>query len=247
MVAKVTNPSLYGAYAKHRRAVVHWNALCRALIAFSKAHVDMNVTPREGTTQHVEITVTERSTSDIEVIIGDCVQNLRASLDYLVWELAFVARGRPTKERTQFPISTSAESSSRRRETAFVPQFGPHRRFIRKLQPYQGDNPRDHPLARLNRLSNSDKHRLLTFTVSHVRQISARPKEYAGGDVLIFPLFLKETPAMREMLENDPTVHAVGWISFEFDDKERLPVVETLAEIIDYVRLILDWFEPVVR
>ncbi len=46
--------------------------------------------------------------------IGDCLQNLRSALDYLVWELCLAANATPTEDNA-FPICESSESFKRLR------------------------------------------------------------------------------------------------------------------------------------
>lgn len=47
--------------------------------------------------------------SSIPLRIGDCFQNLRSSLDYLVWELVLAVNNTPTNKH-QFPICDKAEA-----------------------------------------------------------------------------------------------------------------------------------------
>src|SRR5437667_236703 len=43
------------------------------------------------------------------LIVGDCLQNLRSSLDYLIWELVLAANNQPTKDN-MFPICSTADA-----------------------------------------------------------------------------------------------------------------------------------------
>src|SRR5271154_1020769 len=44
----------------------------------------------------------------LSIIMGDCIQNLRSSLDYLVWELVLSAKNKPGKHN-MFPICSTPE------------------------------------------------------------------------------------------------------------------------------------------
>jgi hypothetical protein len=95
------------------------------------------------------------------VLVGETIYNLRAALDYLVYELALKDSGR-IQQGTQFPITFSAkefkDQASRLRGVS-----APHVTGIEALQPYP-DRPDRKWLAALWRLSNPDKHRALTST-----------------------------------------------------------------------------------
>ena len=100
---------------------------------------------------------------DLSLIIGDCLYNLRAALDYLAWQLVLAHRGRPN-HRTQFPIYDT-RLTPKGRSRRIEPEGGvdaPALAVLESLQPYQrGHDAQTHPLAVLQRLSNIDKHRQL--------------------------------------------------------------------------------------
>ncbi len=97
---------------------------------------------------------------ELALLIGDCVHNMRSTLDYLAWRLA----GSDLADRgTAFPIYAKAADfdSTRWRlkrihEDAIVE--------IRKLQPYMGPDPKKNLLWLLQELDARDKHKLLTVT-----------------------------------------------------------------------------------
>src|SRR6266511_1608259 len=100
--------TLEGCRAKIRRAKVHFEAVEHEITTFLENH------PYRVTFDHpAEDLFIVRSydppavaTDDWAVIIGDCVHNLRASLDYIAWELAGANRG---DTETQFPIFISEQ------------------------------------------------------------------------------------------------------------------------------------------
>ncbi len=98
------------------------------------------------------------------LICGDCLQCLRSSLDYLVWELA-VANGAQPNHNQMFPICLS--------EQDFTQQIARHRLegiqqeaidLIKDCQPFLLNHPNDSPLAILDKLANINKHRRVIFT-----------------------------------------------------------------------------------
>lgn len=103
-------------------------------------------------------------------IIGDCVHNFRAALDYLATQLVLISGGTPSRH-TAFPIMTSRPQTRRgllgmlhRRGTEQATIGGGLRDDIRQLvdsiQPYQG-TPLGQHLRRLHHLDIIDKHRQL--------------------------------------------------------------------------------------
>lgn len=105
--------------------------------------------------------------SRLSAILGDCIQNLRASLDYLAWELVKANHLVPTRY-TAFPIYRKAPG----------PKFSPNSvagidpkavALIEELQPYYGGkNPDTDWLEFLSQLSNTDKHRALNVVVGQI-------------------------------------------------------------------------------
>ena len=106
------------------------------------------------------------------MIIGDCLQNLRSSLDYLVWELV-LAEGKEPGKHNSFPIcpgptSDSFDKALERRGKRPSCLEGIHVDAvteIRKLQPYRWLNEWGMDLLWvLNELTNFNKHRRILLT-----------------------------------------------------------------------------------
>ncbi len=102
----------------------------------------------------------------LPLIIGDFLQNLRSSLDYLVWELVLAAKNTPD-HNNMFPICTTPE--------AFKAQLARHRldgisvdaiTEIEALQPYHdGQGIKGNVLTMIDDLCNINKHRRVLTTV----------------------------------------------------------------------------------
>jgi hypothetical protein len=73
------------------------------------------------------------------VLIGETIYNLRACLDYLVYELAILDSG-IEQERTQFPIYENPKDFERRPKTCLAGVNAVHTAAIERLQPYNGVN-----------------------------------------------------------------------------------------------------------
>jgi hypothetical protein len=74
--------------------------------------------------------------------------------------------------------------------------------YIEKWQPFQwGDRADDHPLAKLQRLSNIDKHRaMLPVAVARKREFIAGYGEWKIEEITYYK------PSPRELLEEEPRV-----------------------------------------
>jgi hypothetical protein len=108
--------------------------------------------------------------TDLALIIGDCLTNLRSSLDYLVHELV-EANGKNPSEGNAFPISVSAEAYAKRIDNGCLRGVSPDARtLIKTMQPYNGGYEPEHSLLWvLNALTNINKHRRLLLTLLRVR------------------------------------------------------------------------------
>jgi hypothetical protein len=99
---------------------------------------------------------------EVALIVGDCVHNLRSSLDYLVWPLT----NRKGKRKAGFP--TVMKRSHWYDASAWM-NYGLTNadaiEVIHRFQPYHsGSDPEQEPLGRLNILWNHDKHQRLLLT-----------------------------------------------------------------------------------
>ena len=117
----------------------------------------------------------------LRIFVGEAVQAMRRSLDYLVYELAFLDSG-VEQNGTQFPIDASANVFDKRRKPHSKPTprcfligvSDKHAAMVKRLQPF----PRHNWTAELRTLSNPDKHRRLTIADSRT---STRPTGWAKG------------------------------------------------------------------
>jgi hypothetical protein len=107
-------------------------------------------------------------------IIGDCVGNLRASLDYVAWQLAMRHYPNPLvpgRDRLYFPIFADLNlfnsDGSPKLARYHIP--APALDLIESIQPYHAGYE---PLGFLGLLTNEDKHRLPLLTVACVDSVS---------------------------------------------------------------------------
>ena len=103
----------------------------------------------------------------LALLAGDCLQNLRSALDYLVWELVLAANNEPT-EKHMFPVCLKEKGFKDALRSGRLQGIDPAAlALIDSLQPYKSgelDAP-GMPLAVLDYLVNVNKHRRVLMTV----------------------------------------------------------------------------------
>ncbi len=109
-------------------------------------------------------------------IFGDCLSNLRASLDYVAWQLAVkYSAVAPVigKDRIYFPFSKDAVGFSTNGSPQFARIGVPTQaiNIIESVQPYQAGYEM---IGTLNRLVNEDKHCLPLLTIAKANTVSMR-------------------------------------------------------------------------
>lgn len=154
---------LTGAKLRYARAQQH-AAEIADLIASHEAQRHFAVSHKDPETgdEFLELPPTDTPQRDLRIRIGECVYNLRATLDYIV----HVASG--GERRSQFPLEDDPDKF-RARITGIHPATGkkvvpflksvPTRNvcLIERVQPYKGVDW----TRRLRDISNRDKHRKL--------------------------------------------------------------------------------------
>lgn len=106
---------------------------------------------------------------EVSLIIGDTLNNLRASLDYAAWEL--VPDGKKLDSKTAknvfFPIREQSKGWQGLVGNNLPGVTGPALDIIKRHQPFNRDkDTHQHPLARLANLSNGDKHQRVTVVTA---------------------------------------------------------------------------------
>ena len=125
-----------------------------------------------GTRAVIAISALPRLRNDCGLTIGDVIQNFRAALDYLAWDLVRTgSTPRPVNPRlVQFPMATSFKAFRGRLATQLPGVSTDFRAIIRRYQPYRrGEGPT--AIRWLCNLSNMDKHRVLIPTLVNVSEV----------------------------------------------------------------------------
>ena len=207
-------------------------------------------------------------------IVGDCVHNLRSSLDLLVCEMVRT-EGNPVGEQNGFPIFKSANAfkSGHAAKVNGAPKAAVD--LIKHAKPYMGAN---NPFWRLHQLDIEDKHKLLvpigvvhrkiitTFRLDDFSDFSGLnhdPTTIIDGELVtpphgIMPVGLQfpledgaEIYRVPVSLRADPRAQMhvypelVIEIAFgEVEVVEGKPIIPTLHELIEFVEGFIQLFPP---
>lgn len=95
-------------------------------------------------------------TGALSICAGECIYNLRAALDYLIYNLAWLDSGRQV-DQTQFPIVDKSASWKQQRGNRLKGVNDDHAKTVSEYQPFSGCDW----TRRLREYSNADKHRTL--------------------------------------------------------------------------------------
>ncbi len=246
---------------KLARAETHLEAIRQAVEAITVRSPDL-IPGEFDRREHRYVFRATRDSAEgdwLSPLIGDCVHNFRAALDYLAWELSSPAYRASHPTSIEFPIFVSREgydgpNGAARRIRGIDPAA---QLVIKCLQPFNGPgcrpdfsfaHPTEKPLWRLAELDNWDKHRSLNLTedVASMRFIGFEqlsvivPREpirhggaFERGTPLVTAMLALGNPAVDVQLE------ATYDIAFDPRGPESVvaePVLRTLDEIRDEVR-----------
>ena len=245
---------LKGAFDRVDRAQEHMAELKREVASHGQCHHDACTIAFDPQFSNALTCIHPvqfpRIPSRISILTGEIVYNLRAALDYLVFELAKLDSG-VEQERTQFLIRDTQKQFAKDRTSALKGLNAVHVARIDGLQPYRGVYWTDW----LQQISNADKHRKLTHHGS------------GSGSMVLPPNIPPQTPTDWGLSQNEfiSKRRAIGPSGVEIDVQlvttmmlhvpikkfgspalvlVGQPLEETLHKIALGVRSTLDAFEP---
>jgi hypothetical protein len=169
----------------------------------------------------------------LEVVLGDAVHNLRASLDLLAVEVVALNGG--ASKDVYFPFADKAENLGAVIKKRNWGRADPQDiEIVRELRPYRGGN---HLLRSLHDLDIQDKHVSLIVNDAWLSSGGVRVKQDEDGKPVGFD-------EQRLELELDPTTSPSA--AFVFPDNSAFPgeeVTDVLHRLANLVAGIVDKFE----
>jgi hypothetical protein len=160
-----------------RRAEEHFDAVKAELIAWkeSQPYIVTKQSDSEGKRHGLIVRFNKWPPLDrLAILAGDCVHNLRAALDSLVYAAAIRDSGAnppPNFKALQFPITDDSVAFGIEQKRRLVPLSAHTQARIERAQPYNRSHADLPPLLRiLADFDNIDKHRLLNLVIANVSQ-----------------------------------------------------------------------------
>lgn len=156
---------LRGVRAKLSRADAHIEDINRRIVSFSvKPYEVVPYFDNQTGEDQLRLHNVKEIPDFWATIIGDAINNLRSSLDHLMWNLVLLNNEVPDRH-TQFPIVSNGNGYDGNTQANTAGASAVHIADIKALQPYHRvGGPEADPLFWLRELSNFDKHRLLLLT-----------------------------------------------------------------------------------
>jgi len=267
------NPSLDSPRLKLDRADEHLDVLDEELRVFFKSYADGPVLEHalDGPWHFVYANPPAKALPPpprLSLICGDAIQNLRSSLDHLVWQLVLLEGNRPGSW-TRFPITTHVNdfnSSVRAPKKSPSPLQGitvdsEAWTLIKEAQPYKGgvmgEDPDVHELSFLAFLSNTDKHRTLMSRLVFPGRgtlkdlIDSNPPDAAIAEYYVAnqPLSLVEKTELVRWRYSEPGPDPQVRVKRRFpvqptfgDSTKQVPLF-TIKHIRGHVRRFIDRFD----
>lgn len=167
----MTPNRLIGVRAKIERANKHVCDLKDVLRAFRCSYPYRMCSERDAKTgeQIHRVSSMEPIPVVIPLIVGDAIHCLRSSLDHLACQLVQVGTGN-TSTSVYFPIVQNSTEYEKAIQGKVTGAREDAKEAIRLVQAYKGG--KGHQLWVLNRLDNTDKHRLLLTVVARYATIN---------------------------------------------------------------------------
>jgi hypothetical protein len=235
--------SLDGAKLKIVRAKEHLDAIEDAIASYINSEPYITDAKKYTQGRHPQAELSNQIHPRISAIIGDCLHNLRCSLDYVMWEIGGTYVGRPLvpppdgRDRLYFPICHAPTEFDNRyvKQLADFKIPDPVVADLRAVQPY---NTGYEALALLNVLINVDKHRLPILTLAEISgfKLIIRPSPNSGSNI---PPKFDSAGSQNPDVDIQPTV-AVTW---EDVTMPREPAHRTMTNIFETVADVVPRFE----
>lgn len=245
-------PSLAGAFARIDRADRHIDEVKLLIDEYRKSQEEkviadeqaikrlLRFSPGNSFTSTIRSTILPDFPLQAAVIVGEVIYNLRAALDYLIYELAWHDFG-SEKHGTQFLIEDVAVDPKDpdrgfipRSKTCLAGLSKPHINAVEGLQPYKGCAW----TKTLKSISNPDKHRRLTAVGGSIESTSVIEHGVPGS------LDDRSGHILRATSPRDTDTHIDLQYAIEVTLPDGSDIVKTLEILKREVRAILDAFKP---
>jgi len=199
------------------------------------------------------VVVREDIPLEIRLLASEVINHQRSSLDFLAWQLALLTTKSPARN-TDFPIYDDVEKYRTDRKRRLSSFSGEARQLLDDLQPFKSGTPSEHPLWRLHRYANDDKHKLLTILAATHTGMGINPPEEPFSfrftarvgpidEGVAFATVVVDTPGAR--FSSSPQVGFNAEICLPSNTGEPLrPLIHTMNWLGVSVTETINKFEP---
>ena len=181
----------------------------------------------------------------LSVLIGEFIQAVRRSLDYLIYELAMLDSGR-AQRGTQFPIDDRRDvfwarlAPRKGRSTSYLNGVDPkHATVIERYQPYRGVDWTKF----LRSVSNPDKHRHLTIGNFSTLDRLGLPQHRIDQALTI----TRTKDGFTAIWNPDGRAQVQFYFSIFMAFEDKTPIYETLSRLKVEAGNVLEEFRPCFR
>lgn len=191
----------------------------------------------------------------LSCVIGDCVTNARAALDYVIWELAsrfftppIDLAGFDDRRILSFPIEGTFRGNGFNERLRQLAHRGIHGTAIDTIKASQSEDGAADALRWLHELVNTDKHRMPLLTITDIESIEVTlSRPVLHQDAAPATMRLPGTIVGRRIpIHSDVQMRSETTFCVTFKDASvpRAPIENILTPIIESVATIVPRFEP---
>lgn len=256
---------LRGAQLKVIRAQEHCDALKTVISDYlNERRYSVISQDQPNGTVETTITINSQPPDDWSAVVGDCVTNCRAALDYIAWEIArkyFVSPAldplnRDDRKLVSFPISDVPYSRGGRdaycNKINCFANRGVHTSILDEIKAAQPHHAGNGVLKWLRELVNADKHRALLLTSGQLSNISVAfsapatisSQQFSGQGLTSFTASNLKTNTITMLTSNvGMNVQPTVVVALQDVSMPSEPIETLLDDIVKCVAIVVARFE----
>jgi hypothetical protein len=237
--------SLDSVKQKIFRAILHGKTLEPELMGYFETNPGHMVRDQDSSLDRPTFTFHPKGPvpARFGLIVGDCFQNLRSSLDYLVWELVLAENNQPT-ERNMFPVCSTPDAfkdalDKRKRLLGIHPEASA---LIESLQPYHlGKNWQKSILWIVDEFTNINKHRRVLLTMlrasrTPIEVVDINGELWGHGRLPIFDGDAKIGPLVSgASAEMQMDAQLIACVTFDEGPTKGMEITGCTGECLNYI------------
>jgi len=195
----------------------------------------------KGIQEEIELLSQAEVPLRFSVLAGEIIHHFRSCFDHMAWLLSSNEYRIQHPRRIEFPIYVTAPEKKQRKKfdgTIKGITSAHALKLIEELQPYHRPVPSDDPLAIIQDMDNSDKHReLLIFIPTTKLSLDFRIHDMQSFHELVQKTELSSIDYAAFSKAMDVNTKVSAQVAFrEFGKQENQPVIQSLFQLGGFVR-----------